>query len=101
MKGPGASRLRPVNRFSKPMTEDGKSCRCRIQDGAQSLFPGKRQIPRTEENRYQIVSRVQFRHPAEAASLCERPPKLGDETAEFQVFDRKVADDENHPDFSA
>jgi hypothetical protein len=90
MKGPGASRLRPVNPFRKPVAEDGERSRRRTQDRAQSLLPGKRQIPRTEQHGYQVATGVQLRYVREVASMFERPPKPSDEKIEGQMFDAKV-----------
>jgi len=78
VKTPGSNHFRPVNRVRKPLAEDGKSFRRCVQDASESLLPGKRQTPRAEQNRYQVVIGVQRRYAAEAASRLERPPKLRD-----------------------
>jgi hypothetical protein len=92
MKSPGASRLRPVDPVGKSMAEDGEGFRRCIRNRAQSLLPGKRQIPRTEEDRHQVVIGIQVRYIGQATGLFERPPKLSGEKVECKMFDRKITD---------
>lgn len=86
MKGARFSRFRPINRLRKPVAENGKCFRCRLQDRVQCSIPREIQIVRAEKNRDQIVRVVQFRQAPQAIRLLQRPPKLFNGNVEGEIL---------------